>query len=74
MLILCNGELLKTFENHISDHGGGGYLTMNLPVMIFRTAMNNSNYGYANAIAFATILVEQQQCGDYKKYFTHRKD
>ena len=57
-LILATVDCLKTFEViYLTTSGGPGNLTMNLPVMIFRTAMNNSNYGYANAIAFVTILI-----------------
>ena len=57
-LILATVDCLKTFEViYLTTNGGPGDLTMNLPVMIFRTAMNNSNYGYANAIAFVTILI-----------------
>lgn len=57
-LILATVDCLKTFEViYLTTSGGPGELTMNLPVLIFRTAMTNSNYGYANAIAIVTILI-----------------
>ena len=57
-LILATVDCLKTFEViYLTTSGGPGNLTMNLPVLIFRTAMTNSNYGYANAIATITILI-----------------
>lgn len=57
-LILATVDCLKTFEViYLTTSGGPGDLTMNLPVLIFRTAMTNSNYGYANAIATVTILI-----------------
>lgn len=57
-LILATVDCLKTFEViYLTTSGGPGNLTMNLPVLIFRTAMTNSNYGYANAIATVTIFI-----------------
>lgn len=57
-LILATVDCLKTFEViYLTTNGGPGDLTMNLPVLIFRTAMSNSNYGYANAVATVTILI-----------------
>ena len=57
-LILATVDCLKAFEViYLTTSGGPGDLTMNLPILIFRTAMNNSNYGYANAIATVTIVI-----------------
>lgn len=57
-LILTTVHVLKMFELvFLTTNGGPGNLTMNLPVMIYRTAMFNNNFGYSNAIAVVTILV-----------------
>lgn len=57
-LILATVQCLKTFEViYLTTNGGPGEITMNLPILIYRTAMNNSNYGYANAISFVTIII-----------------
>jgi raffinose/stachyose/melibiose transport system permease protein len=57
-LILSTVQCLKTFEViYLTTSGGPGIITMNLPVLIFRTALNNNNYGYANAVSLVTIIM-----------------
>lgn len=74
-LILATVDCLKTFEViYLTTNGGPGDLTMNLPVMIFRTAMSNSDYGYANAIASVTILIGAVAMIVIKKIFHGREE
>lgn len=58
VMILATVQCLKTFDTiYLTTSGGPGNLTVNLPILIHRTIINNSNFGYANAIASITILI-----------------
>lgn len=57
-LILATVNALKSFEViYMTTNGGPGSETMNFPILIYRTAMLNNNYGYSNALSIITILI-----------------
>jgi len=57
-LILATVQCLRTFDViYMTTMGGPGSETMNLPLLIYKTAMNNLNFGYANAMSLVTILI-----------------
>ena len=48
--------MLKEFELiFLTTKGGPGDLTLNLPLYLYKTALIENNFGYANAIG--TILI-----------------
>lgn len=56
-VLLASTSMLKEFEFiYITTKGGPGNVTMNLPLMVYRSAMVNNNYGYANALGVLLIL------------------
>lgn len=58
VLIMATVQCLKTFEViYLTTSGGPRNITLNLPILIHRTVINNSNFGYANAISAVTILI-----------------
>lgn len=57
-MILATVHVLKSFEIiYLTTLGGPGNETVNLPILIFRMAMNNNNLSYSNTIAVITILI-----------------
>ncbi|HZG87770.1 sugar ABC transporter permease [Paenibacillus sp.] len=57
-MILTTVHVLKSFEIiYLTTVGGPGNDTVNLPILIFRMAMNNNNLGYSNTIAVVTIVI-----------------
>jgi raffinose/stachyose/melibiose transport system permease protein len=70
VLILAAVQCLKTFEViYLTTSGGPGNSTMNLPILIYRTAMNNSDFSYANSISLVTILIGMVTIGVISKLF-----
>ncbi|MCL2163396.1 MAG: sugar ABC transporter permease [Oscillospiraceae bacterium] len=57
-VILAATSMLKEFELiYMTTNGGPGITTMNLPIMIYKLALTEQNYGMANAIGTITILL-----------------
>ena len=56
-LILAGTSMLKEFELiYITTNGGPGIETLNLPLLIYKFALIEQNYGLANAIGTVTII------------------
>jgi len=57
-VVLASSSMLKEFELiYLTTNGGPDILTMNLPLHIYKTALLENNYGYANALAVVTVLL-----------------
>ena len=57
-LILASTWALKSFEVvYLTTEGGPGYDTMNLPLLLYKKAMSEYSYGYANAIGVVIFML-----------------
>ena len=62
-VIIAATSMLREFEMiFLTTSGGPGNLTLNLPLYLYKTALNENNYGYANMmgvflIAFGVLVV-----------------
>jgi raffinose/stachyose/melibiose transport system permease protein len=57
-IILAATSMLKEFELiYMTTNGGPGIATLNLPLLIYKTALIQQNYGLANAVGVITILL-----------------
>jgi len=57
-VILAATSMLKEFELiFMTTNGGPGFATMNFPLMIYRLALSEMNFGMANSVGTITILV-----------------
>jgi raffinose/stachyose/melibiose transport system permease protein len=57
-LILASTGALKMFEViYLTTNGGPGNQTMNLSLLLYKTAMSDNDYGYANAIGTVIFVL-----------------
>jgi len=57
-MIMAAAYMLQMFDLiYLTTKGGPGYNTLNLPLMLYNTAMTENNYGYANAIGVVIIVL-----------------
>ena len=50
--------MLQMFDLiYLTTKGGPGYVTTNLPLMLYKTAMTENNYGYANTVGVVIIAL-----------------
>lgn len=57
-VILGGTSMLKDFEIiYITTRGGPGVETLNLPLYLYRVAMSENNYGYANTVGVFLMLL-----------------
>lgn len=57
-VIICATSMVQKLDIIAVTTGGGpGSTTMNLPMYIYRTALIDNNFGYANAVGFFLILL-----------------
>ncbi|MHC1787672.1 MAG: carbohydrate ABC transporter permease [Christensenellales bacterium] len=57
-MIMAATYMLQMFDLiYLTTKGGPGYTTTNLPLMLYKTAMSENNYGYANTIGVVIILL-----------------
>lgn len=57
-MIMASTYMLQMFDLiYLTTKGGPGTSTTNLPLMLYKTAMNENNYGYANAVGVIIILL-----------------
>lgn len=57
-MILAATSMLKEFELiYMTTNGGPGISTLNLPLLIYKTALIEQNYGLANTIGVFTIIL-----------------
>ncbi|MFB9277332.1 carbohydrate ABC transporter permease [Cohnella cellulosilytica] len=57
-MILTTVNVLKSFEIiYLTTVGGPGNETINLPILIYRAAMNNNHLSYSNTLGTVTILI-----------------
>ena len=50
--------MLKEFELiYLTTNGGPGNATLNMPLYIYKTAFNDNNYAYSNAMSVILILL-----------------
>lgn len=56
--IMAASYMLQMFDLiYITTNGGPGTTTMNLPLMLYRITVSETNYGYANTIGVVIIIV-----------------
>ena len=57
-MIMASTYMLQMFDLvYLTTRGGPGVTTTNLPLMLYKTAMTENNYGYANAVGVVIILL-----------------
>lgn len=57
-MIMAATYMLQMFDLiYLTTRGGPGVTTTNLPLMLYKTAMTENNYGYANAIGVVIIAL-----------------
>jgi raffinose/stachyose/melibiose transport system permease protein len=57
-VIIAATSMLRQFELiFLTTNGGPGVSTLNLPLYIYKTALNENNYGYANMMGVILIVV-----------------
>ena len=57
-VILAATSMLKEFELiYMTTNGGPGIATLNLPLLIYKKALIEQNYGLANAMGVVTIAI-----------------
>lgn len=57
-MIMASTYMLQMFDLiYLTTKGGPGISTTNLPLLLYRTAMTENNYGYANAIGVVIIVL-----------------
>ncbi len=57
-VIICATSMVQKLDIIAVTTGGGpGSTTMNLPMYIYRTALIDNNFGYANAVGFFLVLL-----------------
>lgn len=57
-MIMASTYMLQMFDLiYLTTRGGPGVSTTNLPLMLYKTAMTENNYGYANAVGVIIILM-----------------
>ena len=57
-MIMASTYMLQMFDLiYLTTNGGPGVTTTNLPLLLYKTAMTENNYGYANAIGVCIILL-----------------
>lgn len=57
-MIMASTYMLQMFDLlFLTTRGGPGISTTNLPLMLYKTAMQENNYGYANAIGLVIIAL-----------------
>lgn len=57
-VIMASTYMLQMFDLiYLTTKGGPGVSTTNLPLLLYRTAMTENNYGYANAIGVVIIVL-----------------
>ncbi len=57
-IILAATSMLREFELiYLTTNGGPGSMTMNLPLYLYKTAVLENNYGYANMIGTTLIVL-----------------
>jgi len=57
-MIMASTYMLQMFDLiYLTTRGGPGVSTTNLPLLLYKTAMTENNYGYANAIGVIIILI-----------------
>ena len=55
-VIIAATSMLKEFEMiFLTTNGGPGSLTLNLPLYLYKTALTENNYGYANMMGVLLI-------------------
>lgn len=57
-VIVAATSMLKEFELiYLTTNGGPGNATLNMPLYIYKTAFNDNNYAYSNAMSVILILL-----------------
>lgn len=57
-MIMASTYMLQMFDLiYLTTKGGPGTTTTNLPLLLYKTAMSENNYGYANAIGVVIIII-----------------
>ncbi|MDR0389704.1 MAG: ABC transporter permease subunit, partial [Spirochaetaceae bacterium] len=57
-MVMAAAYMLTMFPLiYVTTNGGPGVVTTNLPLYLYKTAMLDNNYGYANTIGVFIILV-----------------
>lgn len=57
-VIMATTYMLQMFDLiYLTTKGGPGYTTTNLPLMLYKTAMTENNYGYANTVGVVIIAL-----------------
>lgn len=57
-VIIAGTSMLKEFELiFLTTNGGPGISTLNLPLYIYKTALTENNYGYANMMGVILIII-----------------
>lgn len=57
-MIMAATYMLQMFDLiYLTTRGGPGVTTTNLPLLLYKTAMTENNYGYANTIGVVIILL-----------------
>lgn len=57
-MIMATTYMLQMFDLiYLTTKGGPGYVTTNLPLMLYKTAMTENNYGYANTVGVVIIAL-----------------
>lgn len=57
-MIMASTYMLQMFDLlYLTTRGGPGISTTNLPLMLYKTAMTENNYGYANTIGMVIIAL-----------------
>ncbi len=57
-MIMAATYMLQMFDLiYLTTKGGPGTTTTNLPLLLYKTAMTENNYGYANTIGVVIIAL-----------------
>lgn len=57
-MVMASTYMLQMFDLiYLTTNGGPGVTTTNLPLLLYKTAMVENNYGYANAIGACIIVL-----------------
>ena len=67
-MVMAATYMLQMFDLiFLTTKGGPGTATMNLPLLLYRTAMAENNYGYANAVGVVIIVLGMLSMGIINK-------